>query len=298
VKSIKFTVLLTIILLISSTGVLTVTPVKQQQNIQTGNTVTTTLNNSTNNHSYKSLVLKTNPSIDTDGDGLSNSFEFNHSHLNAYQSDTDGDGLTDEKEILYNTLPNESDSDSDGVTDYNETIVYQTKPNSIDTDGDGLNDSLEINHLQTDPTKIDTDGDSVPDNIELKYGTNPQEKPDCLNSTSKERDSDLDGLSDRKECLYGMDIYDSDTDNDGLRDGAEFDNETVYGVALKNSSPVEKDLHIIYSPTHLLINKNSNKYLLILLSKTPQVTQESTSTFIQTQYKQMNHLQANRLLQL
>jgi hypothetical protein len=58
--------------------------------------------------------------------------------------DTDGDGLTDYQEGQLGTDINNSDTDSDGLTDGQEVNTYSTNPALADTDGDGTNDNTDI----------------------------------------------------------------------------------------------------------------------------------------------------------
>ena len=67
------------------------------------------------------------------------------------QVDSDGDGLSDTYEINQaKTDPNQIDTDKDGLTDDYEINKAKTDPNQIDTDKDGRLDGIEIS-LKTDP---------------------------------------------------------------------------------------------------------------------------------------------------
>jgi uncharacterized protein (DUF1800 family) len=85
---------------------------------------------------------------DSDGDGLSNSQEFQRgSH--PHKVDSDGDGLFDAAESAANALT--ADSDADGLSDGAElTAAIPTNPNAADSDGDGVSDKDEL-RLGTDP---------------------------------------------------------------------------------------------------------------------------------------------------
>jgi YD repeat-containing protein len=87
------------------------------------------------------------PLVDTDGDGIPDSWEIAHGTDPATAADTtldtDGDGLTNLQEYLYGTAPNISDSDNDGWSDYQEIFLYHTDPNATDSDHDGISDSQD-----------------------------------------------------------------------------------------------------------------------------------------------------------
>ena len=89
--------------------------------------------------------------VDCDGDGLSNVIE-NEIGTNIYLYDTDGDGLTDAYEYFYlGTNPLLKDSDGNGISDDKE-----------DFDDDGLSNALESNN-GTNPFLKDTDKDGLTD---------------------------------------------------------------------------------------------------------------------------------------
>ncbi len=125
--------------------------------------------------------------IDTDGDGLSDAFEYQYM-TDKNKVDTDGDGLNDYIEVMildYNPLS--IDTFNDGVKDCDrdfdndkltniEEINYSTDLNNIDTDYDALSDYDEINVHNTNPLNIDTDEDLLIDPDELKLGLDPTNK--------------------------------------------------------------------------------------------------------------------------
>lgn len=80
---------------------------------------------------------------DTDGDGLSNFYEYRASlacfmngerGLNPFNTDTDNDGVFD----------NDEDSDGDGITNIEEQDKYLSDPASADSDDDGVIDGEEL----------------------------------------------------------------------------------------------------------------------------------------------------------
>ncbi|MDR0930758.1 MAG: S-layer homology domain-containing protein [Clostridiales bacterium] len=152
------------------------------------------------------------PNVDTDGDGLKDSDEFDRG-TEVFVPDTDGDGLTDGEEIhTYDTDPLDSDSDDDGLTDGAEVKTHETNPKDSDTDDDGLTDGDEVNRTGTDPKNPDTDSDGLDDKRELELGLDPLDP-----------DYDDDGISDGDEIIHGTNPKDSDTDDDGLNDGRELE---------------------------------------------------------------------------
>jgi hypothetical protein len=124
---------------------------------------------------YREYTIGTDPFVnDTDGEGLSDGFEFRHGQFNPLANDTDGDGTSDAA----------GDLDGDGLTNGEET-ERGTLVNRNDTDGESLTDSREVS-LGTDPTLPDTDADGLEDDEELDLGTDP-----LVNDT--DGDSVLDG---------------------------------------------------------------------------------------------------------
>lgn len=81
---------------------------------------------------------------------------------------------------------------------------------TTDTDRDGLSDDFERNVLGTDPTRRDSDGDGLNDRRELDFGSNP-----------RRADTDYDGVNDGREVTIGTDPANKDSDFDGTGDLAE-----------------------------------------------------------------------------
>lgn len=127
-----------------------------------------------------------NSTLDSDGDGLPDAWEFTHklnAGLNDAAADPDGDGLPNSGEYARQTDPRQTDTDGDGLTDLVETHTGTwvsttntgTHPLLADTDGDGLTDGFEaaVKPLPTNPHLADTDGDGRSDADELRRGGNP-----------------------------------------------------------------------------------------------------------------------------
>ena len=143
---------------------------------------------------------------DSDGDGLSDKFEIKTSNTDPILADTDEDGLEDGFEYsVVLTNPLQPDSDFDGLSDYEEVIIIGTNPNSLDTDGDLLDDYYEVNTAWniSDITR------SVP--FVMIGGVKYIDHTDPLNA-----DTDQDGLLDGQEgafgAYYGPHLYDDPDD--------------------------------------------------------------------------------------
>ena len=128
-----------------------------------------------NNGLVATLQIPSFASLDSDGDGMPDTWEIANG-LNPYDPtdaalDPDGDGLTNLQEYQLGTNPHVADTDGDGLTDGQE-VKLGTNPLLADTDGDGLSDGQEV-AFGTNPLLADTDGDGIPDGVEVKIGTNP-----------------------------------------------------------------------------------------------------------------------------
>ncbi|MEI7498788.1 MAG: binary toxin-like calcium binding domain-containing protein [Candidatus Falkowbacteria bacterium] len=117
--------------------------------------------------------------------------------------------LTERPTLYY---PVFKDSDNDNFTDQEEK-KYGTDPLKFDTDSDGLSDSQEVFVYFTNPLKADSDGDGVPDKKEIEDRTNPNGKGPM--------DLDKDEVADKDELSFKTDMFNPDTDGDGLTDGQE-----------------------------------------------------------------------------
>ena len=172
--------------------------------------------------------------VDSDGDGTPNVFE-------SSIADLDGDGVTNQSDPANANvcIPNSNsagclatDSDGDGLTNGQEDALGTSRGNA-DTDGDGTNDGAEVGGNVNSPA--DSDGDGNPNVLESSVADadgdgasnqndsangnacvpNPNSTP-CLGL-----DNDGDGLTNSQEDALGTDRNNSDSDGDGISDGAE-----------------------------------------------------------------------------
>ena len=93
--------------------------------------------------------------IDTDGDGLSDSFETLVSGTDPSSYDSDGDGMADGWEYTGGLDPNSAagrdgadyDADGDGLANIDE-YRYGSNPLAVDSDADGLDDRMEVGAVE------------------------------------------------------------------------------------------------------------------------------------------------------
>ena len=112
-------------------------------------------------------------------------------------------------ETGYATDPTVADANGDGLNDSAEQTAG-TNPFVADTDGDGLGDSQEVNLTHTNPKLADSNGNGLNDAAD---------------------DQDWDGLTNLAEInQHGTDplLTDTDTDGDGLTDGAEINHPASF----------------------------------------------------------------------
>lgn len=82
---------------------------------------------------------------------------------------------------------------------------------------DGSNNSVRIDvEIEVLPIDLDSDLDLIPDLVEIENGLSPYDPLDA------NEDMDMDGLSNLEEYMIGTSIVRSDSDNDGMPDGWEY----------------------------------------------------------------------------
>ncbi len=133
---------------------------------------------------------------DSDGDKISDEYEYFCLHTNTLKSDTDGngtldgdedfdeDGLINFKEYIFRTNPHNDDTDSDDLEDKDEIVLYGSNPLDRDTDDDKLEDGDEI-LLGFNVLNPDSDGNGILDGDEKTYqiyseNISEQEKPEIV----------------------------------------------------------------------------------------------------------------------
>lgn len=148
--------------------------------------------------------------------------------------DSDGDGLSDGTEEAIGTDPNDADTDDDGVRDGSEVnLSDDTDGDGLinardpDSDNDGLFDGTELGHDCADPATAVELGHCRPDADTGTTTTSPVD-PDTDDGGVRDgaEDANLDGAVDTGE-LDPNDPSDdagaTDTDGDGLPDNTEDD---------------------------------------------------------------------------
>jgi hypothetical protein len=196
----------------------------------------------------------TNPSKDTDCDGLSDAEEFanlygvSRKKTDPNDPDTDDDGILDGVELGRTSSPDTRCASFTGAAQPSNT----TDPTNADTDGDLILDGLEDkNHNgrldpgETDPNNVDSDGDGIADGTEDK---NQNGRVDNGETDPAKADTDGDGLADGLEDKNQNHLYEpglgetdptkGDTDGDGCIDGYEDKNHNgLYETELSETNP-------------------------------------------------------------
>jgi hypothetical protein len=168
---------------------------------------------------------------DSDGDGLSDSFERDVLGTDPYKRDTDGDGLSDLREKDFGSNPTMFDTDGDGVGDGRE-VTIGTDPSMVDTDGDGISDRAEI--IAGTATAPDADGDGTADWVQ----------------SVRDADMDGDGLTDGEEQWLRTNILSPNSDGDDLGDleETEFGGDLHRNPRSFDGAPAQPTIQIPQGP--------------------------------------------------
>ena len=166
---------------------------------------------------------------DTDGDGLTDSAEFQLPGLDPTRKDTDGDGLTDCQEALHTVVSDCEDPAFGGPYDGG----YDTNPAKADSDpgySRYVNQVLGFtDHTGTLAGGVSETGDGISDGDEVRgYSiTLASGARRFIHTSPLNGDVDDDGLEDGEELDYQSDATVPDTDGDGCVDGLDLVPERV-----------------------------------------------------------------------
>lgn len=148
--------------------------------------------------------------------------------------DSDGDGLSDSAEADYGSSPTDNDSDDDGLTDGQEGLALGTDPTAADSDNDLLSDFVEVTGAgmagrYSDPRNPDTNGDGLTDGMDCP------ERSNLITDTVRPACGDTDGDS-------LPNLFDDDNDNDLVPDGVDLSPDHALGSAAQafhGNNPLE-----------------------------------------------------------
>ena len=163
--------------------------------------------------------------IDTDGDGLNDSYEALTLRSNPASNDSDGDGLFDSWEFIYNS------------SEYVNLIVKaDSEALRSDEDNDGLTLAQE-GEFSTDPSNSDSDGDGLNDGWEVTYRSSSGVNP-LVPATAEElaSDNDNDGLTLLQEAEGNTDPETFNKDDNGNGNGTTSTTAATSNAASTSSS--------------------------------------------------------------
>ncbi len=204
---------------------------------------------------------------DSDNDGITNAAEGqgtnSKQNLLEIPADPDNDGIPNELDL---------DSDGDGIPDHNEGGGTNDKDsdgiadNFIDIDGDGHHDQHDEDQMNDRLPLPDTDGDGIPDFLDTDSDNDG--KTDANETGSIDMDGDgildnpedrnRDGLADSNHPATGAPAEFSDTDNDGIFDHLDADDQNN-GCSLAETGSSKVDILWLLVPVALLLGRTRRK---------------------------------------
>jgi hypothetical protein len=180
---------------------------------------------------------------DTDGDGMSDSYEaangLNSNDDSDTNTDLDEDGLNNLTESLIGTSANNKDSDGDGFLDVDD--IFPLDPLEwLDSDSDGIGNNADT----------DDDNDGVDDRVEISLGTDPLDAtdyPEIVSSVFGDYDGDgkADLFARNSVTAYNYIKKSESNDVEGLVFGTQqqdiplvgdFDGDGISDIAIRRSS--------------------------------------------------------------
>ncbi|TAK62486.1 MAG: hypothetical protein EPO22_07485 [Dehalococcoidia bacterium] len=146
-------------------------------------------------------------------------------NCNAASADSDGDGIADSADNCPTVAnANQADGDVDGLGDACESSVYGTNPANPDTDGDGCGDGPEVRTFSRLDPLNQWDFFSVP--VPALIGaSNPQGI--IRDGTVGAADAQATFAYFKAGAVAGRSVYEQDLNENGLRDGTEYDRSFV-----------------------------------------------------------------------
>ena len=184
------------------------------------------------------VELKTYVSVDEDGDGLPDFYEYRNNLLvgeNDRLADPDRDGVNNYQEYLANTDPTDlvevqdgvtpqpiSDRDGDAVID-SEDAFPDDRAEWADSDGDGIGDNGDNCRIVANTDQRDTDGDSVGNLCDADDDDDGvTDTEDLFPEDSAEwADADGDGIGDNQDQFPNNAAESADADGDGVGDNVD-----------------------------------------------------------------------------
>jgi hypothetical protein len=209
---------------------------------------------------FKYKITPTDPlKYDSDGDGMGDGYEIAY-HLDA----------SDPKDASYSPAKMIVDRIVSRSIHRIETVANLVSPWTKKTNLENFKEKSSSLISKYNPYTSDYDKDGLNDAVEYFWKLDPTDPTDA------DKDSDNDGLSNKKEILYnqgsyrdGLDPHNSDSDNDGLPDGWEVSNGSnpyhdssstlVSGKNYTYSELYNGELNVSVSEAKIYLNEGDTK---------------------------------------